>query len=162
LNGRSAKVTTSGVSAQKEKSHVSGIARCERPDPQQTLAVEGASDHSFTISRTKCTWTKPYEIEGIGAKHCLITSSSELTGKLSRYHSYYTDEMANGDKTYYEAEGIVTLKDGVFEKADEKWKLLRGTGKMQGIKARGTCKATGNSDDSTTWVCEGEYEPPQL
>ena len=78
---------------------------------------------------------------------------------LSRY---YTDEMANGDKTYYEAEGVVTLKDGVFETADEKWKLLQRTGKMQSSKARGTCKATRNSDDITTWVCEGAYEPPKL
>lgn len=146
---------TSSAAAQTQ---LSGVARCERPEPQHTLQVDDRPNHSLTISQTKCTWTKPYEIEGIPVQTCFITSFSESTGDSLRYRGYYTDTMANGDKIYYEMEGTVTLKGGVFDSGNENWKLVRGTGKMAGISARGTCRAQGNSDGSTTWVCEGTYE----
>lgn len=149
------------VMAQTKTTKISGVARCEKPDPQYTLAIDDMANHSFTISRTKCTWTKPYEIEGIGARSCFITGFSELSGNASRYRSHFTDTMANGDKIYYGAEGTVTYKDGAFQSADEKWNLLRGTGKMQGIKAHGTCDANSNPDGSTSWTCQGEYELTQ-
>lgn len=69
--------------------------------------------------------------------------------------------MANGDKLYYWAEGTATYIDGIFQGADEKWTLLRGTGKLQGIKAHGTCDAKSNPDGTTNWSCQGEYDVPQ-
>ncbi len=149
------------ATAQTKQKKISGVARCEKAEPQHTLQVDGRPNHSFTISHTKCSWTKPYEIEGIKAQTCWITSFSESSGSTSRYRGYYTDTMANGDKTYYEMEGTVASKDGIVASADEKWTLIRGTGKMKGITARGACKATGNPDGSTTWTCEGEYELPK-
>ena len=53
-------------------------------------------------------------------------------------HGYYVDTMENGDKAHYRWEGTGTLKGEMLESADIKWELIRGTGKMKGVKASGT------------------------
>jgi hypothetical protein len=90
--------------AQTNATKMSGVARCEKSDPQYTLAIDDMPNHSVTISRTK--WTRPYEIEGIGAQSCFITGFSELSGNTSRYRSDFTDTMTNGDKVYYGAKAL--------------------------------------------------------
>ena len=35
------------------------------------------------------------------------------------------------------------------------------SGKAKGMKASGTCKATGNPDGSTSFACEGTYSLPK-
>jgi hypothetical protein len=83
---------------QTKPKKMSGVARCEKSDPQCSLTIDDMPNHSFSISRTKCTWTTPYEIEGVGAQSCFITGFSELSGNVSRYRSNFTDTMANGDE----------------------------------------------------------------
>ncbi len=140
---------------------ISGTCQCAKPDPQHVIEVGDRPNHSFLIEQFKCTWTKPMEIEGVQNKEGMGTDFHEISGNSSRFHGVYMDTMANGDKAQYRYEGTATLKDGVPQSAEDKWRSLRGNGKLKGIKSHGTCKGTANADGSMTWECAGEYELPK-
>jgi hypothetical protein len=141
---------------------ISGTAQCAKPDPVYTVPVGDRANHSFVIDQVKCTWTKAFEMAGIQNKEGVSTDFYENSGNASRYRSYFVDTMANGDKAFYRIEGTATLKDGVPQTADEKWTLVGGTGKLKGIKGKGTNKLKAMAADGTsTWDSEGEYELPK-
>ncbi len=49
--------------------------------------------------------------------------------------------MANGDKAFVRFEASATLKDGVPQTAEGKWTYVGGTGKLKGLKGKGTYSA---------------------
>ena len=150
------------AAAASAQNKISGTAQCGKPDQEYSIQVGDKPNHSFAIDQQKCTWTKPMEIAGIQNKEGVGTDFSEISGNTSRYRSYFVDTMANGDKVIYRIEGTATLKDGVFQSADEKWTLVSGTGKLKGVKGKGTNKLkSAAADGSSTWDCEGEYELPK-
>ncbi len=140
---------------------ISGTAQCGKPDPQHAIEVGDRPNHSYMIEQFKCSWTKPMEIGGVQNKEGVGTDFHEISGNSSRFHGVYMDTMANGDKVQYRYEGTATLKDGVPQSAEDKWRSLRGNGKLKGINSHGTCKGTANADGSIAWECEGEYELPK-
>ena len=141
---------------------ISGTYQCGKADQEHSIEIGDRADHSFTICQGKCTWTKPLEIAGIQSKEGVYTLLTETSGNTSRYRFYYVDTMANGDKAYYRGEGTMTVKDQVPQSGDEKWTLVRGTGKLKGVKGKGTdTLKTAAADGSSTWDTEGEYELPK-
>lgn len=141
---------------------ISGIVECGKPDQEHSIQVADRPNHSFAISQGKCTWTKPLEIAGIQSKEGMSTKFAEISGDTCRYRGYYVDTMANRDKAYFRYEGTMTLKGGVPQSVDEKWTITGGTGKLKGIKGRGTNKLKAMAaDGSSTWDSEGEYELPK-
>ena len=50
---------------------------------------------------------------------------------------------------------------GVSQSGESNWRIIRGTGKLIGIKGQGTYKGKADEDSSITWQCEGEYELPK-
>lgn len=102
------------------------------------------------------------EIAGIQNKEGVGTAFAEIGGNASRGHYYFVDTMTNGGKAYWRQEFSLNLKDGVPQSADTKWTFVGGTGKLKGLKGKGTCKLTSAAaDGSATWDCEGEYELPK-
>lgn len=90
------------------------------------------------------------EIAGVQSKEGVSTAFTEMSEKASRTPiGYYTDTMANGDQAYYRYRGVG--EQGT-------WVLVRGTGKLKGIKAKGTYKGKANPDGSITYEIEGEYQ----
>jgi len=141
---------------------ISGTAQCAKADQEQSIQIGDRPNHSFTITQGKCTWTTPVEIAGIQSKEGVYTLLTETSGNTVRYRFYYVDTMANGDKAYYPREGTMTVKDEVPQSGDEKWTLVRGAGKLKGIKGKGTNTfKTAAADGSSTWDTEGEYELPK-
>ena len=134
----------------------SGTVQCDKPDPQHMLPITDTPDHSFAISQAKCTWTKPLEIDGVQSKEGTSWDSSEIRAGTTRVHGYFEDTMANGDKILYRYDGKAA-KDGT---AEDKWSVVRGTGKFKGLKGSGTCEGKVSPDGSATWECEGEYQLP--
>ena len=53
------------------------------------------------------------------------------------------------------------LKGGTIKSADGTWSFTGGTGKLKGIKGKGTYKGTGAPDGTVTYEVEGEYELPK-
>lgn len=147
-----------GATLAQAQTKISGTAHCGKADKEYAIEIGDRPGHSFVISQVKCTWAKPWEIEGIQNKEGVGTDFYEVTGESSRFRGYFVDTMANGDKAYYPYRGMATLKKGVIETAEEKWTLIGGTGKLKGVKGQGTCKGKGGPDGSSTWECEGEYQ----
>ncbi len=136
---------------------ISGTAKC-KSHIQSTVEVGDRPNHSFSVSQGKCTWVKPWTIEGIQNKKGTFTEISEITGNSSQARGYYLDTMANGDKVHYRYEVWV---GGVPQSIENTWKIIRGTGKLIGIKGHGTCKGEAGEDGSFISQCEGEYELPK-
>jgi hypothetical protein len=52
------------------------------------------------------------------------------------------------------------MKDGKPVSGEGTWTLVSGTGKLKGIKGKGTFKGTANADGSMTYQIEGDYLLP--
>jgi stalled ribosome alternative rescue factor ArfA len=70
--------------------------------------------------------------------------------------------LANGDKMYDTYRGSSTLKDNAVETAEGAWSFTGGTGKLKGVKGKGSYKGKGAPDGSATYEVEGEYELPKV
>lgn len=140
---------------------ISETVQCGKPDDQKAFEVGDRMGHMLSVGKSNCKATTPWEIEGIQNKEGVSVAVNDTTGNKSRTRGYYTDTMANGDKTFFRYEGPGTLKDGATESAEVKWTLTGGTGKLKGVKGKGTCKGKGAADGGVTWDCEGEYEMPK-
>ncbi len=136
---------------------ISGTLQCGKPDPQHAIEVGDRPGHSFTISQSRCTWTKPMEMAGTQTKEDVYTGFSEVSGNSSRDREYGVITMANGDKAYVRPQGSTTLKDGAPQSAEGKWSFAGGTGKLKGLKGQGTYKGKYAADSTSTWDIEGEY-----
>lgn len=141
------------------QNNISGSSKCGKPDEQHILEVGDHPNHSLMIVRSKCTWTKPLEIAGMQDKESLVTAFDEISGNRSRGHGYVVDTMTNGDKAFVRFESSATLKDGVPQTAEGKWTYAGGTGKLKGLKGKGTHKCKGETEGSTCDI-EGEYTLP--
>jgi len=68
--------------------------------------------------------------------------------------------MSSGDKSYVRYQGYFSLKTATPETITGTYTYAGGTGKMKGLKGKGTYKAAGppNADGAITFDIEGEYE----
>ena len=145
------------LKATKAWKRMSGITNCGEPEQANTIEIGDQTGHSFMVSQGKCTWGSPWEIEGIQSQQGVFNGFDEMSGDSSRYHGYYLDTMANGDQIHYRYKGKSSLGDGKVQSAKHKWKIIRGTGKFEGIKGKGTCKGKARAEGGVSWECEGKY-----
>ena len=148
------------VAAAQEK--ISGTIQCAKPDPQHVVPVEGMPGHSLTVQQGKCTWTKPMEIAGLQTKDAVNTSTSDISATVSRSHGYSVSTMANGDTWSVSFSDTGHLrKDGPPESSKGTWVSLSGSGKLKGIKGKGTFECKPPADDAISCDVEGEYTLPK-
>jgi len=140
---------------------ISGIVQCGKADPAYTIPVGDRPDHAFVIGKYNCTYTKPLEIAGVQSKEEVETIFSEVSGNRSHDQGYIAGTMSSGDKYYIRFQGPSTLKDGVPESIEGKWSFAGGTGKLKGLKGKGTYTGKGAPDGASTLEVEGEYELPK-
>ena len=146
-----------GLSAQTK---ASGTATC-KPDPASAppVALTDKPDHSFVVGKAQCTWTK-FEVAGLQYKDGTSTSLNEITGDTSSYNGYHVATMSNGDTSVSKFQGSGKVKDGKPVSGEGTWTFTSGTGKLKGIKGKGTFKGTANADGSVTYQVDGEYQLP--
>ena len=152
-------LATAIVAGAQEK--ISGTAQCAKPDPQHIVPVEGMRGHSLVVEQSKCTWTKPMEIAGLQTKDGVSTATSDISATTARGRGYHVTTMANGDTWSASYSDTSRLsKDGPPESTKGTWVFLGGTGKLKGIKGKGTfdCKPAG---DVSSCDIEGEYTLPK-
>jgi len=140
---------------------ISGTAQCGKPDQQHAIEVGDRPNHSFVIAQAKCTWTKTFEIAGSESKDYVGTNFQEVSGNSATFQGSGFGTMASGDKYFVRLRGKATLKDGALDTAEDTWSFAGGTGKLKGIKGKGTTKGRGAADGSATYEVEGEYELPK-
>jgi hypothetical protein len=145
---------------------ISGSFHCEgKPKEVYSIDVGDHPGHSYVIySGGPCTWTKPIEIAGIKAKDDTGgntgASFAEVDGKTVRYHGAGAITMENGDKYYFRNQGSVATN----QPDKGTWNFTGGTGKLKGLKGKGTytCTSKGEPSLETPSDCEiqAEYSLP--
>ncbi len=145
-----------GLSAQTK---ISGTEHC-KPDPSTPVAIGDKPNHAFAIGKDQCTWPKPIEMAGVQVKEGGGIAVSEITGDKSSEHGYHTGTMANGDKFWVSFRGAGHSKDGKPVSDGGTWVFTDGTGKLKGIKGKGTYKGTADADGAMTFQIDGEYQLP--
>ena len=139
----------------------SGTIQCGiKPEITHVVPVGDQDGHTFGVEQFKCTWSKPYEIAGVKAKEHMSTDHFDATGGTLHVTGMGVTTMENGDKWFGPYHGTSTFKsDGSLVGASGRWQYTGGTGKLQGIKGKGTYKCTPGKD-GTTFTCdiEGEYQ----
>ncbi len=138
-----------------------GTVSCAKPDPAYSIDVGDRAGHSLSISKSVCTWTKPMEIAGLQTKDGYDFTYGEASGAKVRGSGYHVSTMSNGDKIYVRFQGNDTMKDGKPETSEGTWSYTGGTGKLKGIKGKGTYKGKGGTDGSVTYDVEGDYTLPK-
>jgi hypothetical protein len=138
----------------------SGKATC-KSDPASPAPVTESEQpsHAFVIGKAQCTWTG-FTVAGQDYKEGVSVSLGEISGDANSYHGYHVATTAAGDKSVSRFEGSAKLKDGNPVGESGTWVLTSGTGKLKGIKGKGTYKGTPNADGTMTYTVEGEYTLP--
>ena len=139
----------------------SGAIQCGKPDSQKPIEVGDKPNHMMGVGKSSCTWSKPMEIAGSKTKDGYSISFDDMTGSKYSGHGVHVSTMDNGDKIYVKFQGGGTLKDGALQADSGTWSYTGGTGKLKGIKGKGTYKGKGNADGSTTYEIEGDYQLPK-
>lgn len=138
----------------------SGTVTCNvDPAAPPPVALTDKPDHSFVIGKLQCTWAN-WTVAGVQAKDGTSTDVGEITGNTTSYRGYHVGTMANGDTFVVKYEGTGKLKDGKPLSGDGTWSYVSGTGKLKGIKGKGTYKGTANADGSATYQVDGDYSLP--
>jgi hypothetical protein len=138
----------------------SGTATCKSdPASPPPVALSDMPNHSFAIGKAQCTWTG-FSVAGQEYKEGVSISLGEISGDTNSYHGYHVATTATGDKTVSKFEGSGKLKDGKPVGESGTWTFTSGTGKLKGIKGKGTYKGTPNADGTMTYKVEGEYTLP--
>jgi hypothetical protein len=149
---------TTAVAAQNK---ISGTLQCSQPEASKPIEVGDHANHSLGVAQTKCNWTKPMEIVGIQTKEGVSSALDDIGAKTIQENGYHVGTMANGDKYFVRYRGTNTLKEGKPEGAGGTWSFTGGTGKMKGLKGKGTYKGTPSPDGNFIFEVEGEYELPK-
>ena len=136
---------------------VSGTAQCGKPDPMHIVPVGDRPEHSMAVEQFKCAWTKPMEIGADKSKDGVSTETAEITGNTSKAHGVHVATMESGDKFFVWYTGTGTSKDGAVVEVKGSWGFSRGTGKLKGIKGKGTYNCA-PSGDSLECKIEGDYQ----
>ena len=138
----------------------SGTIQCGKPDPSHTIELDDKPGHMMGIGKSKCTWSPGMEIAGSKTKDGYSISFDDMLGSKYSGHGIHVSTMDNGDKIFVKFQGGGTLKDGALQTDAGKWSYAGGTGKLKGIKGKGTYKGKGNADGSMTYEIEGDYQLP--
>ena len=136
---------------------VTGTAQCGKPDPQHMVPVGDRPEHSLGVEQFKCTWTKPMEIGVDKSKDGVSTETTDVSGNTSRARGFHVATMESGDKFFVWYQGTGTSKDGALVELKGNWGFTGGSGKLKGIKGKGTYTCT-PSGDLISCEVEGEYE----
>jgi hypothetical protein len=138
---------------------ISGTGKCGKPETQQSIDVSEGSHHMLAIAKSACIWTKPIEMGGEKAKTYTTAVASDVMGARSMDHGYVVVEMENGDQAFVRFQGTATMKDGMPQSAAGLWTYSGGTGKLKGLKGKGTYKSTATPEGIQDQI-EGEYTLP--
>jgi hypothetical protein len=139
----------------------SGTIQCtQATDGPKPMEAGDSPDHMMGVGKSTCTWSKSMEIAGAKTKEGTSVSFDDMMGAKYSGHGTHVSTMDNGDKIFVKFQGGGTLKDNKLVADTGTWSYTGGTGKMKGIKGKGTYKGKTNPDGSMTYDIEGDYTLP--
>ena len=140
---------------------VEGKLRCEKADPQYSLEVPDRPGHALVIAKRACSWSEPLTILGQKTKNGVAVSFTEKMEGSLHVHGYETDTMDSGEKLTMQSQGQILSEKGPMD-FKGRWSLMRGSGKLKGIKGGGTYEGKVDADDVMTYEFEGVYDPSDV
>ena len=136
---------------------VTGTQTCAKPDPQLVVPVGDRPGHAMGVMHFKCEWTKPMQIGADSSKDGEDVQTVEIGGNRARASGRHVSTMQSGDKGFVSYWGSETLKDGALVASKGTWAYTGGTGKLKGIKGKGTYSCT-PSGEAVICDIEGDYQ----
>ena len=120
------------------KTHIAGTAECSAPEQVHVMRLGDQAGHFFVMSQGKCHWTKPLDIAGTKTQSDEATVTKEVRSNQAHVNGYVTETTTSGDKFSYRIQGEQVIKHGLTVSEDGHWTIVSGTGKLQGLKGKGT------------------------
>ena len=135
----------------------SGTATCTMdPASPAPVALTDTPNHALAVGKAHCTWTG-FSVAGQAYKDGVSTSLNEISGDTSTATGYHVATTTTGDSATAKFQGSGKLKDGKNVSDGGTWTFTSGTGKLKGIKGKGTYRGTANPDGTMTYKVTGEY-----
>jgi len=135
----------------------SGTATCKTdPASPAPVALTDMPNHALAVGKAQCTWTG-FSVAGQAYKTGVSTSLNEVSGDTSTATGYHVATTTTGDSATAKFQGSGKLKDGKSVSDGGTWTFTSGTGKLKGIKGKGTYRGTANPDGTMTYKVTGEY-----
>ncbi|HKF41890.1 MAG TPA: hypothetical protein VKG01_02210 [Thermoanaerobaculia bacterium] len=139
----------------------SGTLQCtQATDAPKPMDAGDAPGHMMGVGRSTCTWSTPMEISGLKTKEGTSVSFDDMMGPKYSGRGTHVSTMDNGDRIFVKFQGGGTIKDDKLASDGGNWSYTGGTGKLKGIKGKGTYKGKTNPDGSMTYQIEGDYTLP--
>lgn len=146
-----------GVASASAQTKISGTVQCGKADTQQVIPVADRAEHSLGVQQFKCTRSKPLEIEGAKSKDDVLTETNDISGNTVHTRGFGVGTLDSGDKSFISYQGTAKMKDGNLESGRGTWGFTGGSGKLKGIKGKGTYTCAPSGDGSSCKV-DGEYQ----
>jgi hypothetical protein len=142
------------------QTQVSGTLKCGKGGTDYNVEVGDHPGHVLMLTKGACTWTAPLEIAGLKSTAYSGAGTSEIDGPKAQERGYGVITMDNGDKAYarYQDTGTVT-EGGKTITFEGTWSFTGGSGKLKGLKGKGTYKGSVVDGEATDQI-EGEYSLP--
>jgi len=138
----------------------SGTLHCAKPDPSYSVEVPDHAGHMTMMAKFACTWTTPLETGGQKSLTGVNVETDDMTATKMTANGFHVSTLDNGDKYYVTYHGSAPVKDGKPGDGSGTWMYTGGTGKMKGLKGKGTYTIKFEADGSATAQVEGEYTLP--
>ena len=145
------------------QTQLSGTLKCGtvKASAYYTVEVGDHPGHVLIMDKGTCSWTPPLEIDGLKSTAHNGAGFTDVDGAKFQERGYFVITMDNGDKIYGRNQETGTTTDGGKAiTADGTWSFTGGTGKLKGIKSKGTYKASGVTNGEVNVQVEGEYTLP--
>jgi hypothetical protein len=149
------------VSAAGAQTKTTGKQQCAKPEVVGTSEAGDRTGHTMTLLKQSCTWSTGMEMAGAKSKDGTSVAFSEMSATRATSNGTYVGNMDNGDKFFVSFHDSAAVKDGApVAPIQGTWAYTGGTGKLKGIKGKGTYTVTPNADGSGVVDVEGDYTIP--
>lgn len=150
-----------GAVSAHAQTKISGTVKCNKPEPSYKLEVGDRPGHAMHLEKSNCTAMQAFEVGGSKYKEGYSISISEETATRDAGNGTHVSVFESGDKAFVSYRYSLPQKNGkTVGDSVGTWSYTGGTGKLKGIKGKGTYKVTGNDDGTVTVAVEGEYQLP--
>jgi hypothetical protein len=146
------------VSTAGAQTKVSGKQQCPKAEVVGTAEAGDRPGHTMSLQKGTCTWATPMEMSGEKSKDGSSMAFVEGSSTRATSTGTYVGNMDNGDRFFVAFHDSAAVKDGKPQEVKGTWTYTGGTGKLKGLKGKGTYTVTLNEDGTSTVDVEGDYE----
>lgn len=130
---------------------------CPKTDPTAQAEVGDTPGHALMLFKVKCPYSNG-DIGGVKIQSEEDTFTTEMSGNTGRDSGFGVVVLADNDKAFLRFQGTTMFKNSAPVSGQGTWTFTGGTGKVKGVKGKGTYKGTFKPDGSVSWQIEGDYQ----